>query len=118
MIYISSTMALNKDQKETLRKMLLEQKAKLQSVLESLARGNPKQKTERVNDNADVGTEAMEDGESIENESLSRETWLLLQRTNQALEKIDEGTYGKTDEGQDIPYKRLLVDPTVTTLVQ
>ncbi len=112
------TMALTAEQLTHLRGLLEEQRGKLQDVLASLTAGNPASTTTRTTDNADVGTEATESTELVEYETLQRETTILLDRVTAALARLDAGTYGVTDTGEDIPYERLLVDPTVTTTVR
>lgn len=40
-----------------------------------------------------------------------------LKEVNEALSRIEAGTYGVTDDGQDIPEDRLRANPAATTLV-
>lgn len=110
-------MALTNDQLETLKKKLLEERQKLENVLVSLEEQSVVGDTDRVNDNADQGTDALEEENLIRNESLVAKTEVMLSRIRQALARIDAGTYGKTEDGTDIPYERLLIDPTATTTV-
>lgn len=110
-------MSLTPQNIETLKKMLETQREKLEDVLTSLKNGDPSSNVTRTTDNADVGTEATESNELISYESLENETAILLERTTTALDRIEAGTYGVTQDGEDIPYERLLVDPTATTIV-
>lgn len=111
-------MTLNQTQIQDLKKQLLEQQEKLQDVLQSLKAGDPASDTDRPNDNADVGTEATESNELVMYESLERETQNMLDRISAALERMEQGTYGVTDEGEEIPFERLSIDPTATTIVK
>ncbi|MBP9699853.1 hypothetical protein KBD71_01070 [Candidatus Woesebacteria bacterium] len=110
-------MALSSTQLEQLQGMLTEQLARLTNVMDSLKAGDPASNPERTNDNADIGNEATESSQLVEYESLERETQILLDRTQHALEQIKAGTYGITEEGKEIPFERLLIDPTATTTV-
>lgn len=111
-------MALTQTQITTLKTRLEEQREKLQGVLRSLQAGDPASDTTRLNDNADLGAEAAESSELVAYESLERETQIMLDRVLAALARIDAGTYGITDDGAAIPYERLQVDPTATTIVK
>lgn len=110
-------MPLTKDQLNTLREKLLEQQKKLRDVLVSLEKSDPANDPERSNDNADTGTDAIESGELVRHESLEQETENLLIRTESALAAMENGSYGLTQDGQEIPFERLMVDPTVTTTI-
>ncbi len=111
-------MALTTDQVQTLKEKLEVQKGKLEDVLRSLVNGDPSRNDTRTTDNADVGTEATESNELVMYESLEAETKILLERTTDALARIDQGTYGITEDGEDIPFERLEVEPTATTTVR
>jgi RNA polymerase-binding transcription factor DksA len=111
-------MALSSDQLQTLRKQLELQKTKLEDVLQSLKAGDPASDSSRTINNADAGTDAIESSELVEYASLERETQLLLSATKDALVKMDEGTYGVTADGEEIPFERLQVDPTASTIVK
>lgn len=41
-----------------------------------------------------------------------------LQKVIRALQKIDDGTYGTTDDGREIPIPRLEVEPEANSLVE
>lgn len=110
-------MSLSTSQVNSLKTKLETQKSKLDDVLKSLINGDPSSTVTRTTDNADVGTEATESNELVEYEALENETQILLNRTNAALERIANGTYGVTDDGAEIPFERLEVDPTATTTI-
>lgn len=110
-------MHVSDEQLHTLKQKLEENRVKLMEVSASLEKTDPANDTERGLDNADIGTEATESGELVRHESLENETRIMLERTEAALARMENGTYGHTEDGQDIPYERLLVDPTATTLV-
>ncbi|SRR5258708_6673183 len=111
-------MHISADQVQTLKGKLEEQQQKLRDVLVSLQKTDPANDEERSNDNADVGTEATESGELVRHESLIHETEVMLERTESALASISDGTYGHTSDGKEIPFERLMIDPTATTLVE
>lgn len=110
-------MHLSEKQLSTLKQKLEEQRIKLRDVLSSLEKTDPARDPDRANENADTGDDATEDRELVRHESLLSETGVMLTRVEEALSRIEEGNYGHTLEGQPIPYKRLLIDPSVTTLV-
>lgn len=111
-------MSFSTEQLNHLKGKLEAQKSKLEDVLQSLKNGDPSSTVTRTTDNADVGTEATESKEMVEYEALENETQILLDRTNAALERMSAGTYGVTDDGLEIPFERLDVDPTVTTVIR
>ncbi len=111
-------MHLNSDQLEKLKGQLEERQEKLRGSMSSLERTNPASDPERLNENSDIGDEATEDAELVRHESLQSETGIMLKRVEEALSRIEDGTYGTTLEGEEIPYERLLADPTATTLVR
>lgn len=110
-------MHLSKSQLSTLKSKLEEQELKLRNVLSSLQKTDPAGDVERSNENADLGDEATEDRELLRHESLLSETELMLRRVEEALIRVEEGDYGHDLSGNPIPYERLLIDPTATTLV-
>lgn len=110
-------MSLNESQLQTLKDRLVKDKAKLEAVLETLVAEDPVSNEKRRDDNADVGTEATESNELERSQSLEDSTKLMLKRIDEALQRMEQGTFGKTLEGEEIPYERLLIDPTVTTVV-
>lgn len=111
-------MALTTAQIDELKSQLLIQRQKLLGVLDDLSGGDPANDVDRVDDNADVQTDAKESEELLRHESLETETKIMLERVDAALARISDGGYGKTDEGEEIPFERLKIDPTVTTTVK
>lgn len=110
-------MHLSSTQLATLKGKLEEQQRKLRDVLASMESTDPTRDNERTSDNAESAAEATESTDLDRYESLERESRILLTRVEEALSRIDDGTYGHTADGKDIPFERLSVDPTATTLV-
>lgn len=110
-------MALSAQQLQVLQEKLVEEKMRAEHTLNSLRTTDPANDPERLDDNSDVGDEAGESLELDRHEVLERQTSSVLQRIDEALARIDAGTYGVTSDGEDIPFERLMVDPTATTLV-
>jgi RNA polymerase-binding transcription factor DksA len=111
-------MSLNSAQLEQFRLQLEEQRTKLLSVVDDIEKTDPANDVDRIDDNADVAGDAKDDEELLRHESLRNEAGIMLNRVNQALERIANGTFGKTLEGEEIPVERLQIDPTATTLVR
>lgn len=111
-------MHLSTQQLQTLKQQLEESQLKLRSSLSSLEKTNPVSDPERLNENADTGDDATEDRELVRHESLQTETEIMLKRVEEALSRIEDGSYGHTLEGEEIPYERLAADPTATTLIR
>lgn len=100
-----------------LKAKLLEEKkrvVRLRSVLDSQS---PVHDTDRLNDNAASDAEASEENRMITSQVMSEETSQMLKKIEDALKRIEEGTYGMTADGKPIPVERLMADPTATTLV-
>ena len=108
---------LSQTQLDTLRTQLKEQQEKLQTVWYSLEKTDPANDPERLNENSDLQDDATEDVEMVRHESLKAETQEMINRVAAALERMDKGTYGIAHGGEQIPYERLLVDPTAETIV-
>lgn len=111
-------MHLTDSQLSQLKKQLEESQMKLRSSLSSLEKTDPASDVDRLNENADTGDDATEDRELIRHESLQTEAGIMLKRVEEALSRIEDGSYGQTLDGEEIPFERLAVDPTVTTLVK
>jgi len=111
-------MHLTSSQLENLKQRLEESQSKLRSSLSSLEKTDPAADVDRLNENADSGDDATEDRELVRHESLQSETGIMLKRVEEALSRIEDGTYGVTLEGDEIPYERLAADPTATTLIR
>lgn len=97
--------------------MLLDQRTKLDSVRLDVDAQNPIHDVDRINNNASPDTDATEEVQILSSEVLTTEVSESLARVNAALKRMEEGTYGLTANGQEIPVERLLADPTATTLV-
>lgn len=79
----------------------------------SLAKEDPFADTSRLNDNASDDTEAAEQYGHAQSTTLSEATGLALKRVQQAMQRVEEGTYGKCAScGAMIDTDRLGVDPT------
>jgi DnaK suppressor protein len=110
-------MHLSKEQIAQLKANLEAQAIELRSVTSSLEKTDPALDPERGNENADEGDDATESREMERHESLEREANGILVRVEEALARIEEGTYGHTVDGVEIPFERLMIDPTATTTV-
>lgn len=111
-------MHLSNEQLNELKKKLVETQTNFRSVVDSLEKTDPASDVDRLSENSDLGDEATEDRELIRHESLQSESNLILSRVEEALARMEEGTYGVTAEGEEIPFERLMADPTATTLVK
>ncbi|PWU23084.1 hypothetical protein C5B42_04130 [Candidatus Cerribacteria bacterium 'Amazon FNV 2010 28 9'] len=111
-------MSLTTDQLKTLKAQLEEQKVKMLSVLADLQKTDPATDEGRIDDNADLQEEAIEDNELMRHESLRTQTENMIERIDKALERMANGSYGVTADGEAIPFERLQIDPTVETIVK
>jgi len=111
-------MHLSDSQLAQLKKQLEESQMKLRNSLSSLEKTDPAGDVDRLNENADTGDDATEDRELVRHESLQTEAEIMLKRVEEALSRMEDGSYGRTLDGEEIPFERLAVDPTVTTLVK
>lgn len=108
----------------TFKQKLLEEKTRLEEQLATIAKQNPdnpsdwspvtdeaeEEASADKNDRADV----IEDLE--ENTSISNELETQLKDVNDALERIENGTYGKDENtGEAIPLERLEANPSART---
>ncbi|MBB6448519.1 YteA family regulatory protein [Geomicrobium halophilum] len=109
---------LTKDQINKLQDRLLEMKKEHESHLPGEENRTDEETGELSNaDNhpGDQGTELHEREKDVALENQSREQ---LQQVNQALEAIDEGTYGRCEIcGEKIPYERLEAVPETSRCV-
>lgn len=79
----------------------------------SLAKEDPFADASRLNDNASDDTEAAEQFGHAQSAALSEETTDALKRVRSAMQRVDDGTYGKCVKcGEMINTDRLGVDPT------
>jgi len=105
------------------KKILEEEKVKLVSELETIGKRNPSVpngweavETDLDSDSADENETADEMEELGENQSILEKLAPQLTSVEHALEKIENGTYGKCDVcGEEIPEARLEANPSATT---
>jgi RNA polymerase-binding transcription factor DksA len=84
----------------------------------SLAKEDPFADASRLNDNASDDTEAAEQYGHAQATTLSEETSDSLKRVQQAMKRVDDGTYGKCIKcGEMIDTDRLGIDPTAVLCV-
>lgn len=108
------------------KRILEEQKVKLLKEMSSIGRENPNApgeweavETDLDADSADENEVADEIEEFGENSAILEKFEAELKQVNRALEKIEEGTYGKCDIGdEEIPEERLKINPSATTCVE
>ncbi|MDD5590151.1 MAG: TraR/DksA C4-type zinc finger protein [Candidatus Portnoybacteria bacterium] len=105
-----------------LKKALEERKRKAEKELESIAKKDPKMKGDYDARFPDFGLSQSTDEDALEvqayenNLSVEYALEIRLQKINQALEKMTNGTYGICDKcGQPIDERRLLAMPETTT---
>ena len=97
---------------------LTEEKAKIEKTLKNLDRDDPFSNPDRVNDNADSGTDALEESEHIRIEVQEEAMQAQLVAINEALKRIADDTYGTcTSCGKLIDSDRLLTMPTATVCI-
>ncbi len=111
-------MALTKSQTQRFRKQLEELKAQLLSSLRVNAAEvkRPDDATGYSQHQADQGTDDFDRRINLE---VTSQEFELLRKIEHALQKIDEGTYGKCEiTGEDIPVPRLEAMPYATTTVK
>lgn len=78
-----------------------------------LAGEDPFRDPSRLDDNADLGTEASEQFGHEQSAAMSEETDQALARVRAAMKRVDDGSYGKCVScGKMIDTDRLGVDPT------
>jgi RNA polymerase-binding transcription factor DksA len=79
----------------------------------SLAKEDPFADASRLNDNASDDTEAAEQFGHAQSAALGEETSDALKRVRGAMDRVDDGTYGKCIKcGEMINTDRLGIDPT------
>lgn len=103
---------------QTLKQKLLERRTKLTGVKKVVDEANPVHSEDRLSNNASPDTDAREEVQILESEVVGSEVGDMLARVDAALDRMEKGIYGLTQDGKEIPIERLLVDPTATTLVQ
>lgn len=84
----------------------------------SLAKEDPFADASRLNDNASDDTEAAEQFGHAQSAALGAETSDALKRVQQAMKRVDDGSYGKCRKcGEMIDTDRLGIDPTADLCV-
>lgn len=103
---------------DEIRKHLVSEKAKIEATLLSLKSQDPFSDPDRLNDNAASDTEAKEESSHERMEALDNELRSHLEEVEKALERVENGTYGKCQVcGQMIDTDRLAVKPTALSCV-
>lgn len=110
---------LSQDQLQELKQLLETNLAEMEDYASSLDEEDPKQYPERTNDNAEIGEEALEDYDLMENEALGNAVDNSITEIRAALQRMEQGTYGLDEEtGEPIPFARLKLFPTARTNVR
>lgn len=98
---------------QNIKDNLLKEKNKLVTTITSLKSQDPFSDPERLNDNAASDTEAKEESSHERMEALEKALRLHMSEIEQALERIQKGTYGKCLScGKMIDTDRLAIKPT------
>ena len=94
---------------DTLKKMLLEEKAKISRHLESLSDSQEQELDISTGDPVDIASQEINQN-SIQ--KIGKRETFLLKKIDLALKKMDEGTYGECEEcGEEISFQRLMARP-------
>jgi len=110
---------LSPDQIQELKQQLESSLTDMEDYAARLDEEDPKQYSDRTTDNAEVGEEALEDYDMMENETLSSAADTSIAETKAALQRIKDGTYGFDEEtGEPIPFERLKLFPAARTNVR
>lgn len=104
------------------KEKLLEEKGRLEEELQSIAdpdEKNPEHYKARFEDIGDGVDESAIEVYSYE-QSLAVEQGLeeMLKKVNNALQRIEQGTYGQCEEGDEIEKERLKVIPWASTCIE
>ncbi|NGX60832.1 MAG: General stress protein 16O [Chlamydiae bacterium] len=111
-------MPLSEKQIESFQGRLLEMKAQLLHTLEGTTQNvkRPDEATGYTQHQADQGTDDFDRTISLE---VTSKEYALLRQVERALEKVDEGSYGRCDVSEEeIPYTRLDAIPYATMTVK
>ncbi len=109
------------------KKLLLEEKTKLETELGGLGRINPDNPNdwepvpdggdENIDADKNIRADALENFESRNAVEVTLESQLIM--VNEALDKIEKGTYGKCKvDGKDIEEERLEANPAAQTCIE
>jgi RNA polymerase-binding protein DksA len=111
---------MDKEHLEGFKVRLLEEKTRLETELEQLAKDAQDNAIDQALEGvassmADVATDVMDQARIMEERNEARE---LLKRVIHALDRIENGSYGISEvSGRAIPLERLEALPWATTLV-
>ncbi len=113
------TKGLTKDQLESLKKALFDDRDKILKTIDVLKAQDPFNDPEHANDNASFDTDVREqmghDTVEAEVKSLKRK----LRLVEKALRKMEKGTYGIDEKtGVQIPFERLSIVPEAQYTVE
>lgn len=98
---------------ENIKKHLISEKKKTEVTLVSLKSQDPFSDPDRLNDNAASDTEAKEESSHERMEALEKELKLHLGEIDQALVRVEKGTYSKCSRCHNlIDTDRLAIKPT------
>lgn len=111
---------LNKEELKSFKEQLLQLKKENETKIEANQEESPNESVEELadydNHPGDMGTEQFEQERDAGFDLMRQER---LDDINDALEKIENGTYGLSEKsGKPIPTERLEVQPTARNLVE
>lgn len=107
---------LSSSQVEQLTQSLKNKLTQLTQFQESVEEANPVNDPERLVDNSEMGDEALEGDQILQNDVLSDESKHMIAEVQAALDRMKKGTYGIDEEtGAEIPFARLTLVPTART---
>lgn len=111
---------LTNEKADSFKKQLLEMKKETLKLMENNQSNGPNDAIQELadydNHPADMGTEQFEQERDAGLKLVRKDR---LQDINDALEKIEQGTYGLSEKsGKPIPLERLEVQPTARNLVE
>lgn len=123
LVYCGPMNHLTPEKLEELRQRLLSEKARLTDALSSITRTNPQDADDWTvkNDEAESGVPDKNDaGDAIEdleeNAAIANPLEAQLKDVDEALARIDAGTYGHDETtGEPIPLERLEANPSART---
>lgn len=109
---------LNKEQLQELQASIEEKLANLRDYHSSVDASDPTNDQDRDEHN-ESGEDSLENYEMLESESLENESEAMITELEEALQRIEEGTYGTDQEtGEPIPFARLQLYPAARTNVE
>lgn len=100
---------MKKKDSEVLKKILLDEKAKITRHLEALSESQEEELDISTGDPVDIASQEINQN-SIQ--KIGKRETFLLKKIDLALKKMDEGTYGECEEcGEEISVARLMARP-------